>query len=131
MYETPKIEIPIQVGEECHLIVTCPQPNMNAIDISICSIITVLSSELSRDASFMEVLTAVQKSAMVRKAMEIAKDIVSNMDIEHSLPSRTEMKRVVASFGDVISYSYSDQASLKEILENLNEQEIKDMVAEF
>ena len=104
---------------------------MNAIETSICALSAVLSFRLPQDASFMEVLRASQEAVVLREAMEIAKDIVSNMDIEYILPSRKELKRAIECFGDVISYSYSEKSCLRDILKNLNVQEIKDMVDEF
>ncbi len=104
---------------------------MNAIETAIESITVVLYTELPRDSSIFSILEKTQEPDFKDKAMEIAKDIVSNMEIDYILPTWKEMKRTILSFGDVISYSFESGRKMEYILTNLNIQEIQNMVHEF
>jgi hypothetical protein len=104
---------------------------MNAIETAICSITAVLYSELPKDSSIVTILEKTQEPSFKNKAMEVAKDIVSNMEFDYILPSWKEMKRTIASFGDVISYSFESRRKMRFILSNLDNQEIQNMVNEF
>jgi hypothetical protein len=131
MYGISKIEIFPKVGEERHLARYTSQPKMNAIETAIESITVVLYTELPRDSSIFSILEKTQEPDFKDKAMEIAKDIVSNMEIDYILPTWKEMKRTILSFGDVISYSFESGRKMEYILTNLNIQEIQNMVHEF